>query len=230
MKNIPTSTASLNSMHVRYIEVADADNMPFGCLFAFEIDLANDRKAYMRFEYSHVGVFDVVIVRADKFLQLWKNYSDDTWEKRRKDAKRNRLKDVFSLMMSKVGYYDYWAAQSDMNNPKYDYLLQLAYENEANWRRFRKFPEAERCFSWGITNPVSLALSGCYQTKSGNFGSGFSNGVTRTIWLLANGAKEFPVLSFENGSTLLLQHAGADCVPSVFKMGEDDVTNRKITP
>lgn len=73
------------------------------------------------------------------------------------------------------------------------------------WRKDYKFQYAEEGFSHGITNPVPLAQVN-YESTGGvqNYWSkltkktqqghlSFTNGITRTIWLLAHGAKYFPV-------------------------------------
>ncbi|WP_104026903.1 plasmid fertility inhibition factor family protein [Vibrio jasicida] len=59
-----------------------------------------------------------------------------------------------------------------------------------SWRNDHKFNDMKHVFDGGIENPVPLALMRAEeQPKS----VGFTDGVTRTIWLIANGAKYFPV-------------------------------------
>lgn len=68
----------------------------------------------------------------------------------------------------------------------------LAFADERGWRDDYKFEHAEKGFSHGIENPVPLALIGVNNDKAGT-SVGFTNGITRTIWLLANGATAFPI-------------------------------------
>lgn len=75
-------------------------------------------------------------------------------------------------------------------NPRY--REPLAFADEHGWRNDYKFEHAEKGFSHGIENPVPLALIGVDDDKAGA-SVGFTNGITRTIWLLANGAAAFPI-------------------------------------
>lgn len=75
-------------------------------------------------------------------------------------------------------------------NPRY--REPLAFADEHGWRNDYKFEHAEKGFSHGIENPVPLALIGVDDDQAGT-SVGFTNGITRTIWLLANGAAAFPI-------------------------------------
>lgn len=68
----------------------------------------------------------------------------------------------------------------------------LAFSDEQGWRDDYKFEQAEKGFSFGIENPVPMALIGISDEAAGT-ALGFTNGYTRTIWLLANGATAFPI-------------------------------------
>src|SRR5690606_24910111 len=61
-----------------------------------------------------------------------------------------------------------------------------------------KYAEADRCFKLGIDNPIPLANVGL------EYGVGFNDGMTRTIWLIANGARSFPVFTSSKESAALL--------------------------
>lgn len=62
------------------------------------------------------------------------------------------------------------------------------------WRKDYKFERAEEGFRQGRSNPVPLALPSVWQLAEGGPPRvDFTNGITRTIWLLAAGAKAFPV-------------------------------------
>jgi hypothetical protein len=64
-----------------------------------------------------------------------------------------------------------------------------ALGNPDSWRNDYKFHYAEDGFSFGISNPVPLAfVGGLIDGKIK-----LDNGITRTMWLLANGAKYFPM-------------------------------------
>jgi hypothetical protein len=108
-----------------------------------------------------------------------------------------------------------------------------ALGNEKSWRKDRKFNWAEVGFSEGINNPVPLAQAMCQQYERTNEPSlfrrilgekkisetipycAFSDGVTRTIWLLANDAKFFPVDVEFSSYHRMKTHAGI--VNPIFK-------------
>lgn len=155
----------------------------------FKIPIRNGF-AYMKTNHSFLGGMGlggpekIMIVDSHKFLKLWQN---------------------------------------DQNNSE----RHLAFGDELIWRKDYKFHYAEKGFSHGITNPVPLAYVHCYLTDvRENFISGlskflfgkdskkkipycaFTNGITRTIWLLANGAECFPVMTDIRSYELLLMQAG----------------------
>ena len=84
-----------------------------------------------------------------------------------------------------------------------------------SWRKHRKFPLATDGFSHGLLNPVPLAQVFCEvesDAKSSDLPTGhvfFSNGITRTIWLLANGCTAFPILCPMPGAQALHEYSGA---------------------
>ncbi len=84
--------------------------------------------------------------------------------------------------------------------------------NEGEFPRIRKWKDQAQCWSHGLPNPVPLAEIGC-SVEHGT-GLGFIDGITRTSWLLHNGAAAFPVLSHAERSALELDHyAGAGIAP-----------------
>ena len=115
-------------------------------------------------------------------------------------------------------------------NMKYPQEPQLSFGNESDWRNDRKFSGIEKVMSQGRINPVKLAevtcteyirrtpiykkrfcwfnkLVGYYQ--SDEVECSFIDGITRTIWLLANGVRQFPVYVYhESEAMLLAKHAG----------------------
>lgn len=80
---------------------------------------------------------------------------------------------------------------------------ELARGNENNWRNDYKFHYAEQAFNIGIENPVPLAklkANDSYPSIS------FIDGITRTICLMANGAKYFPVFTYDRNSAINLHN------------------------
>lgn len=96
----------------------------------------------------------------------------------------------------------------------YSIHAEQAHGNEESWRSDRKFAEAAKGFSLGADNPVPLAEVNCHLSKKEQTRFArkwfffreavgkdvletpyvaFTNGVTRTIWLAAHGARQFPV-------------------------------------
>ncbi|MDF7788471.1 hypothetical protein P4910_23775 [Pantoea stewartii] len=89
---------------------------------------------------------------------------------------------------------------------------QLSTGDETLWRNDYKFLRAEKGFLQGIHNPVPLALCDAHYEIEGGLPvlhTGFTDGLTRTIWLLANGAESFPVsVTSEESARLLYRGAG----------------------
>lgn len=72
-----------------------------------------------------------------------------------------------------------------------------------------KYPHAADGFAQGRANPVPLAECLCQRAADGTPQIFFDNGVTRTFWLLANGAMSFPiVVRSREAADLLHQEAG----------------------
>lgn len=156
-----------------------------GTRAVFEIELQNHENVYMSvYRTNHLNEERyVVVVSADKFIQLWRN------------------------------------EPSDISNG-----------NIETWENDRKYHYAEQGFSHGIKNPVPVANVVChghadeipvYQRKYLIFKElvrvekyvinfvAFTNGITRTIWLLVHGAKYFPVeCSIKEGAGRLAKIAG----------------------
>lgn len=64
----------------------------------------------------------------------------------------------------------------------------------ADMPRDYKFADAEQGFAHGRSNPVPLAECSAGHDANGRPYVAFNNGVTRSMWLLANKAEAFPVL------------------------------------
>ena len=148
------------------IFIKDYNGNPF---VVFELSLANKKKVFMHVEKTNYynNERGIVIIDANRFLKLWKN---------------------------------------EPNSSHY----KQSHGNPKTWINDRKYKKAEEGFSYGFNNPVPLAniYYGFYKKNTTSYKFpffrknecieqipyvGFSNGVTRTIWLLANGCKIFPV-------------------------------------
>lgn len=133
----------------------------------------------------------VVFVDAHKFLQLWKN-------------------------------------------EPYDFHADLSHGSESTWLSDYKYHHADHGFSHGLNNPVPLAHPVCQQhekeiaiwrreflffkkidriEKRKTVYVDFIDGITRTIWLLANGASAFPVEIDKDDAQLLYANAGIGVKP-----------------
>lgn len=105
----------------------------------------------------------------------------------------------------------------------------IAHQGPEKWPTDRKYKDAVDGFSRGQENPVPLALVHCYEQAERIwkyaptfFGFhkrvgtevriqatlSFTNGITRTIWLMTTGAKAFPVECDTKSAALLQALAG----------------------
>lgn len=165
----------------------------FGWLTAatFAVLLKNGRSVHMQAELpGGEDCYAVVLVDAARFVQLWR-------------SPRSSHREVALL-------------------------------DEATWPTDYKYQEAVDGFSHGAENPVPLAEVSCgvisqdvferrqrflwwkkdvMVARQGEVFLSFTNGITRTIFLLANGAKEFPVRCERSAADLLFQLAGSSNHP-----------------
>ena len=115
-------------------------------------------------------------------------------------------------------------------NEPYSIHSDISMGGPETWTNDRKYPHAEKGFSFGISNPVPLATIVCsshierkaiyerrYFVLKRMVGVdeqqldyvSFINGITRTIWLLSHGAKYFPVeCGIKDGAEKLSKIAG----------------------
>ena len=94
-------------------------------------------------------------------------------------------RDYFVVFVDRYRFEDVWfkSAQADE--------FPLARGGKSVWMKDYKYHWAEDGFRHGISNPVPLAE---IVFNSRHYPSvGFQNGITRTLYLLCNGAKVFPV-------------------------------------
>ena len=116
-----------------------------------------------------------------------------------------------------------WQKEPNSHTP------ELLHGDPEKWKQDYKFHHAESGFSEGESNPVPLAEIGCnihtnivpvyrkkllffnnilgYRKEQFNYVT-FSNGITRTIWLMAYGADAFPVECSKEEAPLLQRCAG----------------------
>lgn len=103
--------------------------------------------------------------------------------------KTNYLNDKrFVVIVDSVKFLELW------RNEPYPQDRKLNFGDETIWKNDRKFKDAENGFSFGIGYPVPLANIVCYNNEKNNQPYiAINDGITRTIWLLANKAKSFPI-------------------------------------
>ena len=65
--------------------------------------------------------------------------------------------------------------------------------DESKWRKDYKFHLAENGFAKSMDSPIPLADVNVH-IKDGEISCSLNDGMTRTLWLLANGVEEFPIL------------------------------------
>lgn len=88
----------------------------------------------------------------------------------------------------------------------------LAFGTPPTWRRSSKFRLAEDGFAGGISDPVPLAQVVCLSfdpERPSTWELDFDDGLTRTIWLLAQGAKVFTIECDLAQAHILSELAGA---------------------
>jgi len=77
------------------------------------------------------------------------------------------------------------------------------------WIKDKKYNYASDGFSKGKINPVPLAKIVCNKDKKSQTYISFIDGTTRTMWLLVNGVKYFPIeCQTKNEALLLKEEAG----------------------
>ena len=93
--------------------------------------------------------------------------------------------------------------------------LELSRGDIQAWQADYKYRWAERGFSLGKENPVPLAIVSVGKKRTFNnylkdkYYCSFINGITRSLWLLVNDVKRFPVYVHDvDEARLLAWHAG----------------------
>lgn len=95
-------------------------------------------------------------------------------------------------------FVEFWRNTIDPNH------YELANGNILTWRKDKKYSKAEEGFSHGEINPVPLAIVNCSTFANAKAHINFSNGITRTIYLLTQNVERFPVecVYFSNAKLL----------------------------
>lgn len=91
------------------------------------------------------------------------------------------------LLVDGSRFYEVWR-QATLSG-----LSAVPCPPRSQMHRDYKFGDAERGFNYGIANPVPLADVSAREVHRQTV-IYFTNGVTRTLWLLASGAEVFPVM------------------------------------
>ena len=167
----------------------------FGWLEAatFEIKLEGGRTVHMQAQLPHEeDHYVVVMVDADRFVELW-----------RQPLSSHR---------------------------------DVALNTPETWPKDYKYADAVDGFAQGVENPVPLAQVSCWRSpcdvveyktcfrffkrkvivgRAGDPCLSFVNGITRTIYLLSNGARSFPVLCERPAADLLVELAGLERITPI---------------
>lgn len=160
---------------------------------SFQITLDGGRTVHMQAQLPHKeDYYVVVLVDAKRFVELW-----------RRPLSSHR---------------------------------DIALKNPETWPQDYKYADAVDGFSPGAENPVPLAQVSCWRSscdvveykrhfrffkrkvligRAGDPSLSFVNGITRTIYLLSNGVKSFPVLCERGAADLLVELAGSEKTPPI---------------
>ncbi|WP_343728330.1 hypothetical protein [Duganella sp.] len=138
----------------------------------YRVETESSGPAYMRVDASNYMMEQraVVIVNAERFLQAWKASKGPAW-----------LGSIHAIVDPVLRRYLSYRPGRDK---------WLPHLKRRGWLADYKFGRAVDGFSYGAGNPVPLAKAGIGLSDNA---VSFSNGITRTLWLLAHAAPAFPV-------------------------------------
>ena len=133
--------------------------------------------------------------------------------------------EFFVVHVDAQKFYYYWLISSLYEEHKHRSSHCVLIKDMPN---DYKFKHAVDGFGYNQNSPVPLAfLSARY--VDGHPYIGFTNGVTRTLWLLVNGAKSFPVeVHKEESAKYLYEFAGIGEPPKSYQQLQDE--HDVITP
>lgn len=91
------------------------------------------------------------------------------------------------VILDTLKFLELWKADPNPITP------ELSNGTRDIWIKDSKYPDAKSGFQEGIKNPVPLARIAYHELENTPKYIDFTNGITRTIWLLSQGAIAFPV-------------------------------------
>lgn len=125
------------------------------------------------------------------------------------------FQDVYVVYVDANRFYKAWLESSPTLTPRNrEYcvsrrIMHLDY----------KFKHAARCFNANQKSPVPLALVSVSERSNGKINISFTDGITRTFWLISNHCKSFPIrLTSREGALLLHNVAGIGFYPIDVKL------------
>lgn len=114
----------------------------------------------------------------------------------------------YILLLDTTLFLNVWRmSKNDEDYPNYH------LGNEIAWRKDRKFQNTEFLFNQGRKSPVPVISGLAFDEDKGIV---FSDSLTRTIWLLANGAEYLPVFGKTRQQAMLLQQAAGKTGCSIY--------------
>ncbi|MDZ6457374.1 hypothetical protein U4U03_22645 [Escherichia coli] len=128
-------------------------------------------------------------------------------------AKPGAINDeMFVVRVDTEAFYRAWLRSSSTGRETRSDNCPLRSEMPQDY----KFKHAVQGFAHGRENPVPLAFAGAHQERH-RVDIGFSNGVTRSFWLIANKAPSFPIqVHGRESAELLNKVCGLDPAPLSF--------------
>lgn len=168
--------------------------------FLYQVRLRGGRRVYMRaIRTNYMNERRVVvIVDATRFEKLWRGEGHPS------SARADEVKTPGPLRRLAQQVSELFRSREQ----------EQLEEGHRAWLA-KKQADAAKGFEQGIYNPVPLAEVSCFRDTDGHWRATFTNGITRTEYLLERGAASFPVLCDSNESAASL-HALAgvvDCAP-----------------
>lgn len=152
------------------------------------------------------------LVRSDAYTAVWRVLVPDQAD-RFMSARSGAINgEMFVVHLDAEAFYRAWLQSSRAlrGRRSCDCVIRSTMPLDYKYRH------AVTGFSHGVENPVPLAEVGAHQAGK-RLHIGFTNGVTRTFWLLANRCPAFPAKVYGADSAKLLnQVAGLDPAPTPF--------------
>ncbi|WP_315139624.1 plasmid fertility inhibition factor family protein [Achromobacter marplatensis] len=151
-------------------------------------------------------------VYVDPFWAIWELQCANA-SRRYMCVSQGAVDDHFVVHVSTDAFYRLWLETTLRGNGR-----NAPCPLREHMPRDYKFSQAELGFSHGIDNPVPLAEVSGYHDASG-INVAFINGVTRSLWLIANEVASFPVKCYSQEEANLI-HAAAGCAEAPVMLKE----------